>query len=378
VAALGGSRVRYSIDGTVFCQGTENLKKVFHVITTINRGGAENQLLVLVREQVKIGLDVHVLYLKGEPELEEDFRRVGATVHHELSRKSVFMQPFHLRKVIGKDEVIVHAHLPRAELASVLKPKNARLFVSRHNAEPFFPGAPTLLSNILSRIVEMRSSRVIAISFAVRNYLITRGEVRNPDEIEVILYGYERHFQIHQNHTDKDFSICKIGSISRLADQKDIPTMLRAFKIFHEAHPQSTLSILGAGPLDSELKCLTRSMGLSDSVIFRGRSSNIYEFLSELDAFILTSKYEGFGMVLLEAMDSGLPIVASSNSAIPEVLGLDFLGLCQTGDAAEFSQRLDDLNDVTFRSRVLDQQKTRLNIFSADQMCQRLLAVYLS
>ncbi len=354
------------------------MKKVFHVITTINRGGAENQLLVLVREQVKIGLDVHVLYLKGEPELEEDFRRVGATVHHEISKKSVFMQPFHLRKLIGKDEVIVHAHLPRAELASVLKPKKAKLFVSRHNAEPFFPGAPTLLSNILSRIVEMRSSRIIAISLAVRNYLIVRGEVRNHDKIEVILYGYERHFQIHQGDTKKDFSIFKIGSISRLADQKDIPTMLRAFKIFHETHPRATLSILGAGPLESELKYLARSMGLSNSVVFRGRSSNIYEFLSELDAFILTSKYEGFGMVLLEAMDSGLPIVASNNSAIPEVLGLDFLGLCQTGNATEFSQRLKDLNDVTFRSRVLDQQMTRLSIFSAEHMCQRLLAVYRS
>lgn len=352
------------------------MKKVFHVITTINRGGAENQLLVLVREQVKIGLDVHVLYLKGEPELEEDFRRVGATVHHELSRKSVFIQPFHLRKVIGKDEVIVHAHLPRAELASVLKPKNARLFVSRHNAEPFFPGAPTLLSNILSRIVEMRSSRVIAISFAVRNYLITRGEVRNPDKIEVILYGYERHFQIHQNDTAKDFSIYKIGSISRLADQKDIPTMLRAFKIFHDAHPQSTLSILGAGPLDSELKHLTSSMGLSDFVIFRGRSSNIYEFLSELDAFILTSKYEGFGMVLLEAMDSGLPIVASSNSAIPEVLGLDFLGLCQTGDANAFAVKLTALLESSYRNRVLLQQRTRLELFNSRDMTQKILGLY--
>ena len=51
---------------------------VLHVITTINRGGAENQLVVLVREQVKSGLDVTVVYLKGEPELEQEFLAAGA------------------------------------------------------------------------------------------------------------------------------------------------------------------------------------------------------------------------------------------------------------------------------------------------------------
>lgn len=354
------------------------MKTVFHVITTINRGGAENQLLVLVREQVRIGLEVHVIYLKGEPELEKDFARAGATVHHELAQKSVLVQPFLLRKLIGKGESIVHAHLPRAELASLLKPKNVKLIVSRHNAEPFFPGAPILVSNILARVVEIRSKKIIAISNAVRNYLISRGEVRNPENIVVVLYGYQRHFSDKRDKTDVSFSLNKIGSISRLADQKDIPTMLQAFKTFREAHPQVTLSILGAGPLDSELKNLTKQMGLGESVTFHGRSSKIYEFLAELDAFILTSKYEGFGMVLLEAMDSGLPIIASNNSAIPEVLGSDFLGLCQTGNAADFSKKLEDLTDEAYRLRVLDQQATRLAAFSAEQMCESLLAIYSS
>lgn len=352
------------------------MKTVFHVITTINRGGAENQLLVLVREQVRIGLEVHVIYLKGEPELEEDFVRAGATVHHELSEKSVLVQPFLLRKLIGKGEVIVHAHLPRAELVSILKPQNAKFFVSRHNAEPFFPGAPALLSNFLSRIVEIRSIKIIAISYAVKNYLISRGEVKNPENLDVILYGYESHFKSKPNERGKNFPLNKLGSISRLADQKDIPTMLRAFKALRESNPRATLSILGAGPLDSELKKLAQSMGLGDSVTFRGRSSKIYEFLSELDAFILTSKYEGFGMVLLEAMDLGLPIVASDNSAIPEVLGSDFLGLCQTGNSEEFAFKLKALRENNFRNQVLCQQRARLKLFNSREMTQRILGVY--
>lgn len=352
------------------------MKKIYHVITTINRGGAENQLLILVREQVSIGLEVHVFYLKGEPELENDFRLAGATVHHLLSQKSVLVQPFLFRRAIGEGRVLVHAHLPRAELVSVLKPPNARLVVSRHNAEPFFPNAPRRLSNFLARIVERRSHKIIAISNAVKSYLIARGEVRNPEKVEVVLYGYRRHFPTEGSDVTKSFVINKIGSISRLAGQKDIPTMLRAFKIFRDTQPDATLSILGAGPLDAELKTLAAHMDIADSVTFLGRSSKTYEFLSGLDAFILTSKYEGFGMVLLEAMDSGLPIVASNNSAIPEVLGSDFLGLCQTGDAMDFSQKLEELKDITYRSRVLDQQMNRLTAFGAEKMCERLLAIY--
>jgi hypothetical protein len=48
-------------------------KKVIHLITTIERGGAENQLLILVREQIEKDLDVEVFYLKGKPELEDSF-----------------------------------------------------------------------------------------------------------------------------------------------------------------------------------------------------------------------------------------------------------------------------------------------------------------
>ena len=59
--------------------------KVLHVITTINRGGAENQLLVLVREQIKSGMEVSVLYLKGDPELEQDFSNAGAKVLHDIA-----------------------------------------------------------------------------------------------------------------------------------------------------------------------------------------------------------------------------------------------------------------------------------------------------
>jgi glycosyltransferase involved in cell wall biosynthesis len=352
------------------------LKSVFHLITTISRGGAENQLLVLVKEQVKLGLNVHVVYLKGEPELEAEFLQAGASIHHDLAGKKPVLQPFILKGILAGQRPVVHAHLPRAELVAFLIPARINLFTSRHNAEPFFPGKPRCISNLLSKLVELRSIRIIAISNAVRDYLIERGEVRKPHNVEVVLYGYKTHFERAQIESRDNSQIKHIGTISRLADQKDLPTMFAALKEFQVSQPMADLAILGAGPLEVQLKELVSEMNLNSSVSFLGRSSEIYDFLRTLDVFILTSKYEGFGMVLLEAMDAGIPIVASNNSAIPEVLGKEFPGLCKTSDVSEFVEKMRRLSDPDYRKLVLMLQEIRLETFEAEIMCQKISKIY--
>ena len=112
------------------------------------------------------------------------------------------------------------------------------------------------------------------------------------------------------------------------------------------------------------------------AVTFLGRSDKIYDFMSSLDVFILTSKYEGFGMVLLEAMDAGIPVVASRNSAIPEVLGDDFQGLCTTGESKEFCQKINLLNDPEYRKMILGEQSLRLQLFGAEVMSQKINEIY--
>ncbi len=352
------------------------MKSIYHLITTLSRGGAENQLLVLVDEQIKLGLDVHVVYLKGEPELKEDFESCGAIVHTNLAINHPIFQPFMFRNLIKDKHSIVHAHLPRAELIALITPKKFLFFASRHNSEPFFPGAPKLISNLLSKSVEFRSKKIIAISGAVRDFVINRGEIADPESVSVVPYGYNPKIYPKIAHRLPPQKITKIGSIVRLADQKDIPTMLRAFLEYRSHEPQSTLSILGAGPLELELKILAKEMGIATSVNFLGRKSDVYGFLETLDVFILTSKYEGFGMVLLEAMDSRVPIVASNNSSIPEVLGRDFPGLSATGNFIEFSEKIKKLNENDYFCRVLEIQESRLRIFDARSMAERISSVY--
>ncbi len=352
------------------------MTKVYHLITTISRGGAENQLVVLVKEQVKQGLEVHIVYLKGVAELEQELTSAGGFVHHELVGKSPLVQPWHLARLIARENVIVHAHLPRAELVGLATVGNFRFIATRHNAESFFPGAPKFLSRFLSRLVERRATRIIAISNSVKEFLLNSGEVRNEDGIEVVYYGYFRVAETKQLKSTSPFNLLRLGTISRLAPQKDIPTMIRAFQGYNIHNPDSTLSILGAGPLKLELKNFVETLDLKSKVEFLGRSAFTHNFLLSLDVFILTSSYEGFGMVLFEAMDAGIPIVASKNSAIPEVLGEEFPGLCVTGDAEDFLLKINALKEPKYRNLVLGIQEERLRMFSANSMSEKMLKLY--
>jgi glycosyltransferase involved in cell wall biosynthesis len=152
--------------------------------------------------------------------------------------------------------------------------------------------------------------------------------------------------------------------------------MLRSFAAYHLENPKSQLSIMGAGPLKSQLKLQSEELGISEVVYFLGRSAEVYEFLAGLDVFLLTSKYEGFGLVLLEAMDAKVPILAARNSAIPEVLGVDFPGLCETGNVEDFSNKILLLQDQNFRRQILTIQEERLSMFEASKMCERVNWIY--
>jgi glycosyltransferase involved in cell wall biosynthesis len=341
------------------------LTTVFHLITTIERGGAENQLLILAREQVTNGLDVHIVFLKGEPELRSDFLSIGATVHSDLAGLTPFLQPFVFGKLLRGRDAIVHSHLPRAELVATFSPARFKFFASRHNSEPFFPGAPRFVSNALARLIEVRANKIIAISSAVQEFLLSQGEVRKHSKIEVVHYGYRPCVERNQAGSKSQSKNYHVGTISRLANQKDIPTMLKAFANIKIENESAQLSILGTGHLDRELREIAKSLSIEDSVTFSGRSSKVIEFLRSLDVFILTSKYEGFGMVLLEAMDAGIPIIASRNSAIPEVLGSDFPGLCETGNIQDFAAKLKLLQSSKSRELFLEIQESRLRRFSA-------------
>lgn len=126
-----------------------------------------------------------------------------------------------------------------------------------------------------------------------------------------------------------------VGSIGRLVEQKDYPTQLRAFALAADRVPALRMVLCGDGPLRGELTELARSLHIADRVIFMGHTDEVPVVLRALQIFVLASKFEPYGVALLEAKAAGLAIVATQVNEVPEILRHGQSGaLVPSGDPA--------------------------------------------
>ena len=169
----------------------------------------------------------------------------------------------------------------------------------------------------------------------------------------------------------------KIGTIGRLVPQKDYPTLLSAFSNALKSVPNIELYVVGEGYLQKDLIELGKSLGVNSKVHWLGKTEYINDFLSKIDLFVLSSKYEGFGLVLLEAMAAKKPIIAADNSAIPEVLGKTYEGLFLTGDANALAQQIKTaISDKNFSERLVQSYSSQLSSFDPSDMNKYVKSIY--
>ena len=116
---------------------------------------------------------------------------------------------------------------------------------------------------------------------------------------------------------EPDLQSQKIVSVGRLCYAKNFELLIDIAQIVLSRNPGWTWEILGEGELRTTLQDKIDRLGLQDKVILKGQVSNIYEHYSEYAMMVLTSRYEGFSMVLQEGMGSGLPLVSFDISTGP-------------------------------------------------------------
>lgn len=99
-------------------------------------------------------------------------------------------------------------------------------------------------------------------------------------------------------------------SVGRLSPEKGFDLLIQAFSRLCQHFPQWHLLILGEGDLRSALQRQAAELGIADRVHLPGRVTNVYDYMSQADLYVLSSRLEGFGIVLCEAMACGMPVVA--------------------------------------------------------------------
>ena len=112
-----------------------------------------------------------------------------------------------------------------------------------------------------------------------------------------------------------------VGNVGRLHPDKDQATLLRGFALARPSLPEnSQLVIMGKGRLEQDLKELARELDIGSQVLFLGQVADARRYYKAFDVFALSSDNEPFGMVLLEAMVAGVPLLATSAGGAKEVV----------------------------------------------------------
>jgi glycosyltransferase involved in cell wall biosynthesis len=169
----------------------------------------------------------------------------------------------------------------------------------------------------------------------------------------------------------KNSKIPVILCVARLAPEKDLPTLIRAFSVVRKERP-AKLAILGEGSERAKLEALVKELGLEGDVWMPGFVDNPFKFMKRATVFALSSKFEGFGMVIAEALAVGTPVVSTDCPSGPaEILGGGKWGkLVPVGDHEKLAEAiLETIENPPDREKL----KERGRDFSLDRIGQQYL-----
>jgi glycosyltransferase involved in cell wall biosynthesis len=317
--------------------------RVLHLIKVKGVAGAENHLLMLLAGLRERGVDARLHYLVEPGQPVDAFMAAAQAREIPVTRGVIasHVSPRLARQIAGElaplRPDILHTHLLHADLYGALAARlmrtgkrRPRVISSRHNDDQFRYRAPVRL---LNRALWRFTDYGIAISDAVRRFSI-EVEGARPERIRTIHYGYpapagdpEAMRQAARAALGLPADAVVVGAACRLIEQKGLRYGLEAFARAAADVPAARLMIAGDGPLRGELEALARTLGIADRVQFLGWRPDAVGLMPAFDIFLMPSLWEGFGMVLLEAMAASVPVAGSRVSAIPEVVADGETGL---------------------------------------------------
>ncbi len=151
---------------------------------------------------------------------------------------------------------------------------------------------------------------------------------------ETLVTGFEQ-----ESSEGKD-SLINLLAVGRLVPQKGFDLLIESLALCRD--PRLRLTLLGEGPMREELEVLAHSKGVAGQVRFAGFQKNPYPFFAQADVFVLSSRFEGFPNVILEALACGTPVIATpAPGGIKEILeGLDGCVLAESITAVGLAEAL--------------------------------------
>ena len=215
----------------------------------------------------------------------------------------------------------------------------------------------------------------VALSHLIRDSIVKEYGI-NKEKIPVIYNGID----LSKCHPKTDCTVdmsFKILHIGRFSEPKNHIGLLEAFNLFHNSHPDSELWLVGDGEKKAEIEHYVSENNLTTSVKFLGLQSDVYGYLHDADMFTLPSKYEGIPITIIEALGTGLPIVASNVGGIPDMItnGKDGL-LCEPTVDSVVEKLEQFIKNKSLREQCGRNALETAKRFSAENMAREYLKIY--
>ncbi len=361
--------------------------KVLHIIKSLGRGGAETLLPETLNLHDNIRFEFHYIYfLPWKDQMVDAIEEQGGKVScFTASNNLKLLQQY--QNVISYCKLnkinLIHCHLPWSGfLGRIIYAKiKIPVIYTEHNIQERYH----ILTKLLNKSTFNSQSIALGVSKDVSRSIKQHINPKIP--VQTLLNGvntdkFTRNSLKGQNIRDQ-YNIPEeavvIGNIAVFREQKCIPDWLHAFKRIRDINKNFYGLLVGAGPLETEIKKLVKELKLEKNVILTGLQTDTVSYFSAMDIFMMSSAFEGLPIALLEAMSMQCAVISTRAGGVVEVVRDSQDGLlCEIGD----TQKMADLaavllNDKDKRVAFQNAARTRVvNSFSLTNMVSELEKVY--
>jgi glycosyltransferase involved in cell wall biosynthesis len=302
--------------------GSSRAMSVAIYLHDLSGGGVERQSLIIAEEFRRHGADITLVVHRLRGQLLDQVP-AGLRVIDLASPRTLSDVPRLVRFLRAEQPDILLANVDLNNIAALLAKavgfSRTKIVICQHNTI----GAGLVAQEnwmyhyvgLAYRLLRPLIGRAVAVSAGVADELVNLGAVSRGQVVTINNPVVGPDFQArcdepveHPWFGEPDRPV--FVTAGRLVALKDHETMLRALAI-HRRTCDSRLIILGAGPMEAELKSLVDRLGLTDVVDFQGFHSNVLPFFRRADVFLLSSLCEGFGNVIVEALGCGTPVIST-------------------------------------------------------------------
>ena len=379
-------------------------KKVFLVISDINYGGAEQQIIRLahyLKKNYKVTIvsfcvdrnksniifrklarqyksKIKIIFLEYNS-IKKKYYKYTATIKFFTNRENFFYNKFY-QLVLTQKPSIIHSYLDGNNIIAGLIGYifNIKTILSFRNTIPL--NFAWYLQHYKSIYKFLSSKKNIVFSSNSKlngnEYEKWLGLNKNKVKLTNNIFNYEYNFNRIRKKRDKKINCI---TVCRFDPEKNLFYLIDLFKYLIRKNNNINLSICGSGPLEERIKDKIKSYKLSSKIKLFKNKSDIKFFLKNADVFFLVSKFEGVPNVLLEAQSHGIPIITKKIGGIAECISNFqsgyFLDKNTIKENAEYILNLLNRKNF-FKKRSKNQITSKLKKFSPKVVIKNLIKIY--